>query len=181
MCIYSLCYNVSIIFPLHCWERACSKLICLHLLFTKHVTNDIWVDLVMDKCIQMYWPSCSPFAVDQACSLLCFLKSTINYFVLLTLRERLLSGHHNASSLTSSDADSSLLVIRPTTAVSAENLMMELVWCSHTVVGEQGVQQRTEDTPLGGPSVEPMCRMTCCQSSQPVVCPSGSPGSSCRG
>ena len=108
-----------------------------------------------------------------ACSLLSFLKSTINSFVFLTLRERSLSWHHNAGSLTTSPlADSSWLVIRPTTVVSSVNVMMKLV--SYKANREYSRGLRTH------PCVAPVLR-DCCHSSQPVVCPSGSPRSSCRG
>ena len=80
------------------------------------------------------------------CSL-CFLKSTINYFVMLMLTEGVLSWHHNVSSRTS------LFVIAGYQAYN-RSVVSKLndgvgVTQSHIVVGEQGVQQRTEDTPLG--------------------------------
>ena len=64
--------------------------------------------------------------------------------------------HHKARSLTSPlQAVSSLLVIRPTTVVSSANLIIELeAYMANAVVGEQGVQERAEHTPLWDPSGE---------------------------
>ena len=60
----------------------------------------------------------SPSMRIGVCSVLLFLQSTIISLVLITLRERLLSWHHTARSLTSSlYAVSSLSVIRPTAVV----------------------------------------------------------------
>lgn len=70
----------------------------------------------------------SPIDVDWAYPSPCFLKLTITSFFLLILKDRLLSWHRTARSLTSSLV-SSLLLIRPTTVVSSENLVMELVSC----------------------------------------------------
>ena len=54
-----------------------------------------------------------------------FLKSTVIYFVLLTLRSRLFLSHQLMSSCTSSlYAESSLSLMRPTIVVSSANLMM---------------------------------------------------------
>jgi hypothetical protein len=56
-----------------------------------------------------------------------FLKSSISYFVLLMLRERLFSLHHSARSLTYFlYSVLSLLLIGPTMVVLSANLMIEL-------------------------------------------------------
>jgi hypothetical protein len=53
------------------------------------VLSDTYIEDSLSTAVPSMWIGASPLP--------CFLKSTINSFVLLRLRERLLSWHHNES------------------------------------------------------------------------------------
>src|SRR4029434_9154678 len=80
---------------------------------------------------QLTFSTSDPLMCRGACSTSCrLLKSTIISFVLLMLRERLLTCHHVVRVSTSSLlADSSLSVMRPKMVVSSANFTMRFELC----------------------------------------------------
>ena len=148
-----------------------------------HMTVLVFLD--HDSLLVMWTPrnlklsTCSIAAPSKrmgACSVVFFLLSTIISYVLIKLRESLLSWYHTVRSLISS-----LIGCVAFVGVIGKLNNDVGVMPGRAVISEQGVQEGTEHAPLWGLCVEDQrgrCRYL---TLAPGGNPSGSPGSSYRG